>query len=76
MNHQLSFTPADAAEFVTLRQWMQERRDICGLLSVYAPQRPHETLLQQLARVLRSVDTGAPCGNNATSLMLTEPNQP
>jgi hypothetical protein len=55
---------------------MQERRDICGLLSVYAPQRPHETLLQQLARVLRSVDTGAPCGNNATSLMLTEPNQP
>jgi hypothetical protein len=71
MNQQPTFHPSDAHEFVTLRQWMQERRDICGLLSLYAPARPHETLLQQLARVLRSVNTGSPSRNNATVLMLT-----
>ena len=71
MNQQPTFHPSDAHEFVTLRQWMQERRDICGLLSLYAPARPHETLLQQLARVLRSVNTGSPSRNNTTVLMLT-----
>ena len=71
MNHHPTFDPVDAPEFVTLRQWMQERRDICGLLSLYAPARPHETLLQQLARILRSVNTGSPCRHNATVLMLT-----
>jgi hypothetical protein len=71
MNQQPAFHPSDAHEFVTLRQWMQERRDICGLLSLYAPARPHETLLQQLARVLRSVNTASPSRNKATVLMLT-----
>ncbi len=71
MNQQPASHPAHVTEFVTLRQWMQERRDICGLLSLYAPRRPHETLLQQLARVLRSVNTGSPSRNNATVLMLT-----
>ena len=71
MTHHPTFDPVDAPEFVTLRHWMQERRDICGLLSLYAPARPHETLLQQLARVLRFVNTGSPCRNNATVLMLT-----
>ena len=72
MNQQPASHPADITEFVTLRQWMQERRDICGLLSLYAPQRPHETLLQQLARVLRSVNTGSHSRNNTTVLMLTD----
>jgi hypothetical protein len=71
MNQQPALHPADAPEFVTLRHWMQERRDICGLLSLYAPRRPHETLLQQLARVLRSGNTDEPSRNNATVLMLT-----
>ena len=74
MNHHPTFDPVDAPEFVTLRQWMQERRDICGLLSLYAPARPHETLLQQLARVLRSVNTGSHSRNNTTVLMLTNLN--
>jgi hypothetical protein len=74
MNHHPTFDPVDAPEFVTLRQWMQERRDICGLLSLYAPARPHETLLQQLARILRSVNTGSPCRNNTTVLKLTNLN--
>ena len=72
MNHHPTFDPVDAPEFVTLRQWMQERRDLSGLLSFYAPRRPQETLLQQLARVLRSLDTGAFCRNNATTVVLTE----
>ncbi len=76
MNHHPTFDPVDAPEFVTLRQWMQERRDLSGLISFYAPRLPHETLLQQLARVLRSLDTGAFCLNNATTLVLTEPIQP
>ncbi len=71
MNHQPASHPADVTEFVTLRQWMQERRDIWGLLSLYAPARPHETLLQQLARVLRSVNTDSHSRNNTTVLMLT-----
>jgi hypothetical protein len=71
MNYQPTFHHADAPEFVTLRQWMQERRDICGLLSFYAPARSHETLLQQLARVLRALDNGTLCTNNATVLTLT-----
>ena len=73
MNHHPTSDPVDAPEFVTLRQWMQERRDLSGLLSVYAPRRPHETLLQQLARVLRSLDTGAFCRDDASVLMLTDP---
>ncbi len=76
MNLHPTFDPVDTPEFVTLRQWMQERRDLIGLLSFYAPRRPHETLLQQLARVLRFLDTGAFCRNNATTLVLTEPIQP
>ena len=76
MNHHPTFDPVDAPEFVTLRQWMKERRDLSGLLSFYAPRRPHETLLQQLARVLRSLDTGAFCRNIATTLVLTAPIQP
>ena len=72
MNHHPTFDPVDAPEFVTLRQWMQERRDLSGLLSFYTPRRPQETLLQQLARVLRSLDTGAFYRNNATTLVLTE----
>jgi hypothetical protein len=75
MNHQPPFHPADAHEFVTLRQWMQERRDLSGLLSFYAPRRPHETLLQQLARVLRSLDPAAFYRNNATTLVLNAPIQ-
>ena len=75
MNHHPTFDPVDAPEFVTLRQWMQERRDLIGLLSFYAPRRPQETLLQQLARVLRSLDTGAFCRNNATTLVLNAPIQ-
>ncbi len=71
MNQQPALHPADAPEFVTLRHWMQERRDICALLSFYAPRRPHETLLQQLARVLRSGNTDEPSRNNATVLVLT-----
>ena len=58
-------------EFVSLLQWMQERRDICGLLSLYAPARPHETLLQQLARVLRSLDTRVCGGKTSTTLILS-----
>ena len=64
----------EASEFVTLHQWMQERRDISALLSFYVPRRPQETLLQQLAGVLRSLDTGGFCRNNATTLVLTDPN--
>ena len=75
MNHHPTFDPVDAPEFVTLRQWMQERRDLSGLLSFYAHRRPQETLLQQLARVLRSQDTGAFCRNNATTLVLNAPIQ-
>ena len=63
----------DAPEFVTLRQWMQERRDISALLSFYVPRRPQETLLQQLVGVLRSLDTGPFCRNNASVLMLPAP---
>jgi hypothetical protein len=75
MNHHPTFDPVDAPEFVTLRQWMQERRDLSGLLSLYAPRRPQETLLQQLARVLRSLDPAAFCLNNATTQLLTAPIQ-
>ena len=75
MNHHPTFDPVDAPEFVTLRQWMQERRDLSGLLSFYAPRRPHETLLQQLARVLRSLDPAAFYRNNATTLVLNAPIQ-
>ena len=75
MNHHPTFDPVDAPDFVTLRQLMQERRDLSGLLSFYAPRRPHETLLQQLARVLRSLDTAAFYRNNATTLVLNAPIQ-
>ena len=70
MNHTANHDTMDAPEFVTLREWTQERRDLGGLLSFYAPRRPQESLLQQLARVLRSLDTSVLCGNNATVLML------
>jgi hypothetical protein len=50
--------PRYAPEFVSLRDWMQEREDLRTLLSCYAPGRFQEPLLGHLARVLRTLETG------------------
>jgi hypothetical protein len=71
MNQPANHATMNAPEFVSLLQWMQERRDICGLLSLYATARPHETLLQQLARVLRSLDTRVSGAKTSTTLILS-----